>query len=176
MSAYAGQDCTKEGAVPRFRATKTPGVYIYHQADCPAVDSDAPRCRCHPAYRGRRRHPVTRRPEWSPTFHERAEVLTWLGAATAGADALRDDDAAGRSLADLYDEWIAGAESGAIPSARKGARYSPTTLEGYRRSWQYFIEPEFGPRPAAEIDEVEWQPGPTVSRARAYRAHGSPTM
>ena len=40
---------------------------------------------------------------------------------------------------------------------KKGTGYSPTTLEGYERSLRYALVPEFGARPASEIDDREWQ-------------------
>ena len=43
----------QESMVPEYRKTKTAGVYVRHQARCPAGSSDA-RCRCRPTYRGRR--------------------------------------------------------------------------------------------------------------------------
>lgn len=147
----------EESAMPKYRSTKTPGVMIRHQVNCPAADTEGPRCRCQPSYRGKRRHPVTRAPEHSPTFKDRAEVLTWLGAGDKGAASIRDRAAAGRTLTSLYDEWIHGAETGAIASSRKGARYSETTLDGYRRAWRNVLEAEFGHRPASAITEGEWQ-------------------
>ena len=40
---------------------------------------------------------------------------------------------------------------------KRGTGYSPTTLEGYARSLRYALLPEFGARPASEIDDREWQ-------------------
>jgi integrase len=40
---------------------------------------------------------------------------------------------------------------------KKGIGYSSTTLEGYERSLRYVLTPEFGARPAGEIDDREWQ-------------------
>lgn len=59
--------------MPSYRKTKTPGVYVRHEQGCPrAKDDDAPRWRCTPSFRGGRRHPVTKRPEWSPSMKDRA--------------------------------------------------------------------------------------------------------
>ncbi len=68
-----------------WRSTKTRGVYVAHQRDCPAVEagSDA-RCRCRPSWRGRRRNPATGKPEWqTPVVKDRNEVLAWLAASEA---------------------------------------------------------------------------------------------
>ena len=40
---------------------------------------------------------------------------------------------------------------------RRGKAYSNTTTEGMRRSWVYLVRPEFGPRIASEISEIDWQ-------------------
>jgi integrase len=142
-----------------FRTTKTPGVYIRHQQHCPAAAQDGSRCRCTPAYRGRRRHPVTGKPQWSRSSTDRAEILTWLGAGRKGGEAARAQAMAGISFGDLSDQWMRGVESGAIGKrrGRKGAGYSETTLAGYRRSLEHALKEEFGAFPAASIEEVEWQ-------------------
>lgn len=59
----------------------------------------------------------------------------------------------------MADEWLDGVRSGAVGrrKGRSGIGYSPTTLEGYERSLRYVLAPEFGNRPAAEIDDREWQ-------------------
>src|SRR5450755_1440052 len=59
----------------------------------------------------------------------------------------------------LLARWLAGVHAGAVGRRRgkKGTGYSPTTLEGYERSLQYVLTPEFGVRPAGEIDDREWQ-------------------
>jgi integrase len=146
--------------MPAFRRTRTPGVFIRHQVRCPAADADGPRCRCTPAYRGKRRHPITGRPEWSRSSKSRAEILTWIGAAAKGGDALREHAArSSRTLASLGDEWLDGVRSGAIAKrrGRAGAGYSDTTIAGYMRSWENVIRDELGPRPAADISEQDWQ-------------------
>lgn len=149
----------QESTVPEYRKTKTAGVYVRHQARCPAGASDRARCRCQPSYRGRRWDPNGRRMLWSDTFKERAEVLSWLAATLKGQAAVTEADAAGPTFRELADEWLDGVHSGAVARRRgkKGAGYSPTTLEGYERSLRYALEPEFGARAASEIDEREWQ-------------------
>ena len=143
-----------------YRKTKTPGVYVRHEQDCPRANGDdASRCRCTPSFRGRRRHPVTKRPEWSPSMKERAPVLTWLSAAAKGGEAVREAAAAGPTFRELGRLWLEGVENGSIGKRRgqKGSVYSETTLAGYKRSLNNQLEEEFGSRPATEIVEVEWQ-------------------
>ena len=50
-------------------------------------------------------------------------------------------------------------DTGAVCRRRgkKGTGCSPTTLEGYERSLRYVLVPEFGVRPASEVDDREWQ-------------------
>ena len=59
----------------------------------------------------------------------------------------------------LLARWLDGVHAGAVGRRRgkKGTGYSPTTLEGYELSLQYVLTPEFGVRPAGEIDDREWQ-------------------
>jgi len=142
----------------RFRRTKTPSVYVAHAPSCPAYSADGPRCRCNPSYRGRRRHPVTGKPISQKATKNRSEVLSWLADAELAADLESSRPRPGATLETLGDEWLDGVESGVIGRRRgKGKPYSPTTIAGYRRSWEHVLKPEFGPMVAEETSEVEWQ-------------------
>jgi integrase len=142
-----------------WRKTRTPGVYVAHARACPAFDDDRARCRCQPSWRGRRRHPITGRPEWqSPSRKDRSEVLSWLGESRKGAAHAFEQASAGWTFVAIGDEWLAGVEAGRIGRRRgRGKPYSSTTIEDYRRSYCHFLRPEFGPMLADEIGEVEWQ-------------------
>src|SRR4051812_31330895 len=60
----------------------------------------------------------------------------------------------------LGEQWLDGVERGHIGRRRgRGKAYSDTTIEGMRRSWRYRLLPEFGPRIAEEITEIDWQRG-----------------
>lgn len=146
-------------AMAGYSKTKTPGVYIRHQTTCPAAAQETARCRCQPSYRGRRWSADRQRAVWSPVHKDRAELLSWLGAAVKGAEALQERSDAGPTFGSLADEWTDGVRSGSIGrrKGRQGAGYSATTLQGYQRSLRYVLRPEFGARPAGEIDEREWQ-------------------
>ncbi len=139
-----------------WRKTRTPGVYVSHSTRCPAFDDPAARCRCTPSWRGRRRHPVSGKAEWQrPVVKNRAEVLSWLAAGEVGDVSLA---AQGPTFEQLGDHWIEGVEAGQIGRRRgRGKAYSDTTIEGMRRSWIYLVRPEFGPRIASEISELDWQ-------------------
>ena len=124
----------------------------------PLTQAEGPRCRCSPSFRGRRRHPVTGKPLWSPTSKNRSEILTWLADAELAAEASASEPHARASLETLGDQWLGGVEAGVIGRRRgKGKPYSETTIASYRRSWNHVIRPEFGPMVADEISEVEWQ-------------------
>jgi len=162
MPPDAGVGCTdldREIAVPEYRKTTTAGVYVRHQARCPAAPTDGARCRCQPSYRGRRWEPQQHRMVWSDTFKQRAEVLSWLAATLKGQEAVEEAEAAGPTFRELATQWLDGVRTGAVGRRRgkKGIGYSPTTLEGYERSLRYVLTPEFGARPAGEIDDREWQ-------------------
>jgi integrase len=152
-------DPDQEAVVPEYRKTKTAGVYVRHQMRCPAAGADEGRCRCQPSYRGHRWDPSRRRMVWSDTFKERAEVLSWVAAIAKGQEAVEQAEAAGPTFHALADEWLDGVHTGAVGRrrAKKGTGYSPTTLEGYERSLRYALVPEFGARPASEIEDREWQ-------------------
>jgi integrase len=142
-----------------WRKTRTPGVYVSHAKSCPAFEDATARCRCSPSWRGRRRHPLTGKPEWQrPVVKSRSEVLSWLGAAQSGRDHLEELAARGPAFEELGDRWIDGVREGHIGRRRgRGKAYSDTTIESMRRSWVYLVRPEFGPHIASEISEIDWQ-------------------
>ena len=144
---------------PQYRSTRTPGVYVRHRTNCPAGESATARCRCEPSWRGRRRNPRTGKSEWSSTFRARAEVLSWLGAAKKGAEAIAEEVDRGPTFGELAQRWWEGIESGSIGKRKGGggSGYSETTLKGYERTLRKRLLPEFGGRYAAEITEVDWQ-------------------
>jgi integrase len=145
--------------VANWRKTKTTGVYVAHKRHCPAFAADDGRCRCEPSWRGRRRHPVTGKPEWQqPVTKDRSEVLSWLAASHKGAAYVREKARAARTFESIGDEWLAGVAAGRIGRRKgRGKPYSDTTIAGYRTSYRNFLRPEFGPMVADEIGEIEWQ-------------------
>ena len=145
--------------VPDYRKTKTPGVYVRHLQRCPAAEEDSARCRCLPSFRGRRWNADTGKAVWSATFRERSEVLSWLAAQAKGRPALQERVQAGPSFGQLAQEWLDGVRAGSIGRRKGGgtSTYSDSTLDGYVRSLRYVVGPEFGARPAGDIDDREWQ-------------------
>ena len=95
-----------------WRRTKHPGVFVRHRKGCPSAVQEGARCRCQPSYRARRRHPTTGKPQWSRTYRERAEALTWLSVGEKAAPAVRERAAAGPTFGELADEWWAGVQAG----------------------------------------------------------------
>src|SRR3954464_15530012 len=77
---------------------------------------------------------------------------------TSGADHLAELAKLGPTFEALGEQWLDGVERGHIGRRRgRGKAYSDTTIEGMRRSWRYRLLPEFGPRIAEEITEIDWQ-------------------
>ena len=142
-----------------WRKTKTPGVYVAHQLRCPAFDSDDGRCRCEPSWRGRRRHPRTGKAEWQkPVTKDRSEVLSWLGIGKRTAGHAREQAKTSRTFESIGDEGLEGVNTGRISRRRGRSKpYSATTLADYARAYRNFLRPEFGPMPADDIGEVDWQ-------------------
>jgi integrase len=142
-----------------WRKTRTPAIYVAHERGCPAYDDPKGRCRCEPSYRGRRRNPFTGKPEWQkPVVKNRAEVLAWLGAGRNVRDVVAEATARGPLFEDLAAQWIDGVEQGRIGRRRgRGKPYADTTILAMARSLKYHLIPEFGPRYASEITELDWQ-------------------
>jgi hypothetical protein len=96
--------------------------------------------------------------EWQkPITKDRNEVLSWLAAARTGAAHLKEL-AARRTFESIGDEWLAGVEARTIGRRKGRSRpYSDTTVADYVRAYRNFLRPEFGPMPANDIGELEWQ-------------------
>jgi hypothetical protein len=63
-----------------------------------------------------------------------------------------------RTFESIGDEWLAGVKAGRISRRKgRGKPYSPTTLRDYASAYRNFLRPEFGPFPADDIGELEWQ-------------------
>ena len=141
-----------------WQRTKHSGVYVRHRAACPrAADPDA-RCRCEPSYRASRRHPLTGRKIDSRSYPDINEALSWYASLNDDAVALlREREEAGPTFEVLAEQWWDGVQAGQIGKRRGKRAYSDTTLRGYDRSLRKVLVPEFGPRPADEIDAREWQ-------------------
>jgi integrase len=93
-----------------------------------------------------------------PATKDRSVVLAWLAAAAKGADHFAETAARGPTFEFLGDQWLDGVERGHVGRRRgRGKPYSWTTIEAMRRLWLHRLRPEFGPRVADELTEVEWQ-------------------
>ena len=109
-----------------WRKTKTAGVYVARQRQCPAFAALDARWRCEPSWRARRHNPLTGKPEWQkPVTKDRSEALSWLAAARDGADHLRQQAAAGRTFETIGDEWLAASRRGRSVAAGVAARPTP---------------------------------------------------
>jgi integrase len=158
MASPATRDPSAAPNTPTWQRTRHPGVYVRHRKGCPRGQSLEERCRCKPAYRATRRHPVTGKVISSGSYPDINEALTWLAAAgERAAPLLRERAAAGPTFKDLVDQWWDGVEHGRIGKRRGKRVYSDTTLKGYDRSLRHHLLPEFAARPAGEISSREWQ-------------------
>jgi integrase len=141
-----------------WRKTRYPGIYVAHSKACPAYDNVAARCRCKPSWRGRAWDSAGKRAVWSRVSKSRGEALAWHAAMTKGADHIAELAKVGPTFEALGEQWLDGVERGHIGRRRgRGRAYSDTTIAGMRRSWEYRLKPEFGPRIAEEISEIDWQ-------------------
>jgi integrase len=141
-----------------WRKTRYPGIYVAHSKACPTYENVGPRCRCRPSWRGRAWDSAHRRAVWSRSSNSRSEIVAWLAAVSKGADHLAKLAKLGPTIESLGEQWLDGVERGHIGRRRgRGKAYSDTTIEGMLRSWKYRLKPEFGPRIAEEITEIDWQ-------------------
>src|SRR3954451_7072809 len=141
-----------------WRKTRYPGIYVAHSKACPAYDDVSARCRCKPSWRGRAWDSSRRRAVWSRASKHRSEALAWLVAMSKGAEHLAELAKLGPTFEQLGEQWLDGVERGHIGRRRgRGKAYSDTTIAGMLRSWKYRLRPEFGPRIAEEITEIDWQ-------------------
>src|SRR3954447_12120754 len=141
-----------------WRKTKYPGIYVAHSQSCPTFSDVSARCRCKPSWRGRAWDSTAKRAVWSRATKSRGEALAWHAAMVKGAGHLTELAKVGPTFEALGEQWLDGVERGHIGRRRgRGKAYSDTTIEGMRRSWRYRLLPEFGPRIAEEITEIDWQ-------------------
>ena len=159
MASLATRDKPGTTSAPTiWQRTRHPGVYVRHRKGCPRVENAAERCRCTPAYRASRRHPISGKVISSGSYPDINEALTWLaGAGDRAESLLRARAAAGPTFRALADQWWEGVEAGRIGKRRGNRAYSETTRKGYDRSLRHVLVPEFGGRPAAEVSSREWQ-------------------
>ena len=82
------------------------------------------RCTWEPSYRGKRRRPLTREPEYSRTSKDRSAIVTWL---EGGEKATRPSRSADPPFGELAGRWGEGVQNGSIGNRRGRGRYGPTT-------------------------------------------------
>jgi hypothetical protein len=88
----------------------------------------------------------------------RTEVLSWFAAAKVGAEHVREVRRARPFVLQLADQWLDGVERGRTGRRRgRGKPYAETKILAMDRSLKYHLIPEFGPRYASEIRELDWQ-------------------
>ena len=166
-----------------YRKTRTTGLYIRHNASCPAYEDERRRCRCEPSYRVRRR--IDGKPRWSPVFKDRASALSWDGHEAKAERAVRVVRRQGPTFGEVAEEWWALVDAGSYARRRgRSKQLSETTIADYRRilfavgkrARRYdehgsiaLIE-RCGPLPIAELNDAFWQSliDELVSRGASY--------
>jgi integrase len=148
-----------------WQPTNRRGLYVRHAKRCRSRQGK--RCSCDPSYRGKRRNPSTREPEYSRSSKARSQVVTWLEGGEKATDAVQERRSAGPTFGELARDWREGVENGSIAKRRGRGRYSETTWRRYGHSLDYTLLPEcsdefplgegLGGRVAAEIEDFEWQ-------------------
>ncbi len=131
-----------------WQRTKHPGIYVRHREGCPRSETREARCRCKPAYRASRRHPVTRKKYLQRQLcgHQRGAHLATPAANDEAAALLREREAAGP---DVRESWpISGGRacSTARSASAVASALTPTRPSaGYDRSLRHV--PAAGVRP-----------------------------
>ena len=148
-----------------WQPTNRRGLYVRHAKRCRSRQGK--RCTCEPSYRGKRRSPLTREPEYSRTSKDRSAIVTWLEGGEKATEAVQERRSAGPTFGELAHRWREGVQNGSIGKRRGRGRYSPTTWRRYRHSLDYTLLPGrsdefplgegFGDRVASEIEDFEWQ-------------------
>ena len=101
---------------------------------------------------------MTGKSEWSRATSDRGEALAWRAAAVANLREKPRQLRPSLTFGEIAERWWAGVESGTIGKRRgTGTPYSDTTTQGYGRDLHGVLIPEFGPRLAQEVSELEWQ-------------------
>jgi integrase len=139
----------------RAGARKLPGLYVRHQAACPAyLPADALRkCRCTPYFKPRYAS------KCAQTFRDEGSAITALGAMKKGTAAVRERSDAGWTFGRGSDAWLEGVASGDIKRRRRGRSepYSASTLPDYQHIVSFLQRDlELRDRLAKEIVVEEW--------------------
>jgi len=144
-------------------------------------------CRCEPTYRTRRR--INGKPQWSPTFKDRASAINWDGHEEKAESVARVDRRRGPTFEAVAKDWWALVEAGTY--ARRVGRakqLAESTKADYRLvlfgpphgtdSDACTLVNRCGPRPLSALDDAYWQSfvdelarsGKSYSRISTYLA------
>jgi hypothetical protein len=159
---------TAKRRAAQFRKTRTAGIHVRHSTSCPAA-FDKRRCTCTPSWRGRRRNPVTGKPEWSKVTKDRAEILTWLGAGERAKQAIDERAEESLTFGSLGDEWMDGVANGRIQRRRRGKPepYSPTRSPAIDATSTTSSSPGSASDPRTRSTSANRRTSSTNSRAKA---------
>jgi hypothetical protein len=104
-----------------WQPTNRRGLYVRHAKRCRSRHGK--RCTCEPSYRGKRRSPIMRKPEYSRTSKDRSEIVTWLEGGHKATEAVQERRTAGPTFGELARQWREGVERGAIGKRRDRGPY-----------------------------------------------------
>jgi integrase len=134
-------------------AKKPTGIEVRHSRTCRT--NEGGNCNCAPTYRAsvwsRRDGKKIRK-----TFMNRNAALLWRADNYGAVKRNTLRASTGKTLREAADEWIAGAETGAIRK-RNGERYKPSAIRSYRAALDLRVLREFGARKLSDISPADLQ-------------------
>lgn len=145
-------------SMPSYRKTSTPGIFVRHQARCPADHDPKARCSrsCTPTWQATAGRNVKPR-----VFKDRAAALAWRADRLAGKPedivvARPATTPETRTVGWLVDAWEDGARAGEIRN-RNGKTYQPRARKSYLSCLRAHVLPAVGEIPAERLTEDELQ-------------------
>lgn len=87
--------------------------------------------------------------EWSPTFKTKDEARSWRSKALGQIEAGTRLAPSGMTVAQAWDEWLAGAKAGTIRTT-SGAKFKPGTIRTYEAAWEK-LRPDFGAHKLSDV-------------------------
>jgi integrase len=129
------------------------GIRRRHRKGCPAHAGGS--CRCNGGYEASVYSPRDRR-KIRKTFAREAEAKSWRADAKRALDYGTLRAPSRRTLREVAEVWIEGAERGQIRN-RSGNPYKPSTLRGYRYALEERILPAIGSRKLSSVATSDLQ-------------------
>jgi integrase len=147
----------------------TEGIRKRHKRGCPAREGG--QCRCSGGYEASVYSPRDGR-KVRKTFARESEAKSWRADAKCALDNGTLRAPSRRTLREVSEAWLEGAERGQIRN-RSGNPYKPSTLRGYRSALEDHVLPAIGSRRLSSITTSDLQT--LVDRWQSDR-HGASTI